>query len=378
MSAETCPDVKPLYAKLAELVALSPEPLLTRDVGLALAGLKCQSEQSVEARAVLGAIANKLASQSDTQTGKSMNSLTASMASYYFLRVPFLYYPPTPSVTTLLYYYHQGGPMNSLTASMAMLGLQRFSSNCVEVRQILSVLGPLIGGKLSEKESGPSSPLDAQACANILFAMKKMTSDEAEVRSFLATVAPRIEASRDPMDAQELANAYYGLNGMDSCHPQVRNMLRILNDKLTISTALAKTQPPSQQSSQSLSRRRPQDLDLDRDDDQDLYHNDHHHQQGINMRFTSQGIGNALSGLQSMTHSDGPEALQALAGLVEHLEACEEEMSPMDLSNALFGLQGSQLARSLSSPLPSSQVPTVPLSYLFNALFGLQYMNNNH
>ena len=151
-------------------------------------------------------------------------------------------------------------------------------------------------------------------------------------------------------------------------------MLRILNDKLAVSTAIAKTQPqPQSQSTSSTSRQTKSqqqlpDNDLDQDDD--LSHSSSS-RQSINMRFTSQGIGNALSGLQSMTHTDGPEALQALAGyvrrgstlliqsfptltltlpplsssppylrLVEHLEACEEEMSPMDLSNALFGLQG--------------------------------------
>ena len=34
MSAETCPEVKLVLAKLAKLVASSPDPLLTRDAGM--------------------------------------------------------------------------------------------------------------------------------------------------------------------------------------------------------------------------------------------------------------------------------------------------------------------------------------------------------
>lgn len=49
-----------------------------------------------------------------------------------------------------------------------------------------------------------------QACGNVLYAMKKMTSDKAEVRAFLSALAPKIEACEQHMTAQELANAFYG------------------------------------------------------------------------------------------------------------------------------------------------------------------------
>ena len=81
-------------------------------------------------------------------------------------------------------------------------------------------------------------------------------------------------------------------------------MLRILNDKLAASTALAKTQPqspsPSQSSSSRQTKSQRQDEEHDQDLDDDLRHSSSSHR-GINMKFTSQGIGNALSGLQSIT-----------------------------------------------------------------------------
>jgi hypothetical protein len=43
LSADSCPDVKLLLGKLAEEVAKSPDVLLARDVGLALAGLKVRA-----------------------------------------------------------------------------------------------------------------------------------------------------------------------------------------------------------------------------------------------------------------------------------------------------------------------------------------------
>jgi hypothetical protein len=52
--------------------------------------------------------------------------------------------------------------------------------------------------------------------------------------------------------------------------------------------------------------------------------------------FTSQGIGNALSGLQSMA-VDGQEVKDALEMFAKQLERCSDVMTPQDLSNALFG-----------------------------------------
>jgi hypothetical protein len=177
--------------------------------------------------------------------------------------------------------------------------------------------------------------LDAQACANILFSMKTMTSDEAEVRAFLTAIAPRLEASGELMSAQELANAYYGLNGMDSCHAEVRNVLRILNAKLAASTAAMKglgggVGAGAQGGVEG----------VETGVGEGGGYGAAKKERVLNMRFTSQGIGNALSGFQSMVGSDGQEPLEGLSLLVEHLELCEDVMTPMDLSNGLFGLQG--------------------------------------
>lgn len=52
------------------------------------------------------------------------------------------------------------------------------------------------------------------------------------------------------------------------------------------------------------------------------------------------GIGNALSGFQSMSLVDGPQVEVALGVLADRLESCSDIMTPLDMSNALYGLQG--------------------------------------
>ena len=57
--------------------------------------------------------------------------------------------------------------------------------------------------------------------------------------------------------------------------------------------------------------------------------------------FTSQGIGNAISGFQSMSLSDDVETISKALGLfADIIEASSLPMSARDISNAMFGLQG--------------------------------------
>ena len=53
--------------------------------------------------------------------------------------------------------------------------------------------------------------------------------------------------------------------------------------------------------------------------------------------FTAQGVGNALSGLQSMSFTDSDEVSVMLGYLADEAEACTEIMKAQDLANAFFG-----------------------------------------
>jgi hypothetical protein len=125
---------------------------------------------------------------------------------------------------------------------MAMLGLSKMSCTTPELRRLLGSLVKRVG------------QLDAQAVGNVLYSLQRMTSDTHEVRMLLAALAPRIEKVKQDMSPQELANAFYGMQGLDNIHQEVIQVLAALNRKL-------EALPPT-------------------------------------VSFTSQGIGNALSGFQ--------------------------------------------------------------------------------
>ena len=56
--------------------------------------------------------------------------------------------------------------------------------------------------------------------------------------------------------------------------------------------------------------------------------------------ITSQGIGNALSGFQTMENSNNHVVDESLGLLISLVETMQETMSPQDLANAFIGLQG--------------------------------------
>lgn len=169
--------------------------------------------------------------------------------------------------------------------SMSMYGLRGMTSGAEETRLLLSFL---------QKKM---SSLDPAAVGNVLYSMHKMSSEYDEVRSFLAALAPRIAECQGRLSSQELANAFYGLVGMNSDHAEVVAVVRALTPYL------------------HEAGRRPEEP------------------------FTSQGVGNCVSGFQTMSNSD-PAISAALGHLADCVEACASGMTPQDISNALFGLQG--------------------------------------
>jgi hypothetical protein len=158
MQVELCPDVTKIFIKMGNAVTNMKGPLYARDCGLALYGLKTQTDESAEVKAILKAINSKLSKSVDSFSAKSI--------------------------------------------SMAMMGLSEMTSESPEVCQILTTL------------ANRMDTLDSQACGNIIYSMKKMNSDHSAVRGFLKVLASKIEACEDMMSGQELANAFYGLQGM--------------------------------------------------------------------------------------------------------------------------------------------------------------------
>jgi len=76
------------------------------------------------------------------------------------------------------------------------------------------------------KEIGESSPsLSIQSIGSALYGLQKMSSDSLEVRALLAALSEKIEASSVTLDAQAVGNALFGLQRMSSNNAEVCHTL---------------------------------------------------------------------------------------------------------------------------------------------------------
>lgn len=171
--------------------------------------------------------------------------------------------------------------------SMAMVGIKGLSGERKAVRYLLSAIA-----------THPIDELDPQSLGNILLGMNEMSSKLEGVRQIVAMLVDKIPDIKGKISPQEMSNALYGLKNMDSREPIIRKLVKVLSRKL------------------------------------------HEAMQDERFVFTSQGIGNALSGLQTMSNLDGPEVIELVGLLADITERSDVVMSPCDISNALFGLQG--------------------------------------
>ena len=176
-------------------------------------------------------------------------------------------------------------PLGAQSMGMALLGMKSMSSDAREVQQVLHALTPRL----------KASTLDRQACANILYSMSNMSSGRNDVRNFLAVLAPKIVACAGEgsggFTPQEISNSFYGLQNMDSKHVETLAVLVALSKALKHASVSGFPAHGG-------------------------------------MAMTSQGIGNALSGFQTMENSNNhvvDECLGLLAGLMGSMQ---ESMTP--------------------------------------------------
>jgi hypothetical protein len=106
----------------------------------------------------------------------------------------------------------------------ALYGLQGMSSDCSEVRDVLS--------SLAIKVRSCREDLDAQAMGNALYGLQGMSSDCSEVRDVLSSLAIKVRSCKEDLSAQAVGNALYGLQGMSSDCSEVRDVLSSLAIKV--------------------------------------------------------------------------------------------------------------------------------------------------
>ena len=181
--------------------------------------------------------------------------------------------------------------------SMCMQALEKTDPGIPEVQALLLALSDRLA----------LVQLDGHAVSSALRSLNGMSSSDATVRAFLSSLAQTIRASRVSAQSgagaawslapDDLCNAFFGLQNMDVAHVEVVQVLCEL-------VALGESIPAES-------------------------------------RFSSQGLGFALTGFQTMT-SDEPAVLAALAQFSDRIDALgtETTMTPEDIANALLGLQG--------------------------------------
>eukprot|EP01038_Epipyxis_sp_PR26KG_P014840 gene14840-19946_t len=183
--------------------------------------------------------------------------------------------------------------------SMSMIGLRPMITQqpISQIKQLIKILSTKI------------SLIDGQSCGNILYSLSKTSCDVAEIRSFLNKFTNILDTKinhndKNPilkLNAQELSNSYYGLSNMDSKYSEVKKLIHLL-------------------------------LKLFKQSNNDNNNN--------KLVFTSQGIANSISGFQSMSCEDSKDIIETLGLLADKIEENNNLMSPQDISNTLFGLQG--------------------------------------
>ena len=254
-------------------------------------------------------------------------------------------------------------PDTSLSAQsfgMALLGMMSMSSDVREVQQVLHALTPRL----------KASTLDHQACANILYGMRSMSSGRSDVRNFLAVLAPKIHSCAGSTEVtftpQEISNCFYGLQNMDSKHVETVAVLVSLAKGLKQALAATDFRIGSVHSSTGGQGR----------------------ETVAGAAVTSQCIGNAFFGFQTMENNDNTlvdECLGLLADLMDRMDEDENNMMtmlPHDLANALMGLQGienftppvQQVLRLLTCKMRESRDPWTAreIGYALVGMSGLQ------
>lgn len=298
-----------------------------------LSSLRSMRGNSEELHAVIGAVAYKIISPSNSTTIQTQSYSSSDIANGLF-GLQYIDAERSPEVRILLskladYLEVKGLSLTGKDIAQALYGLKSLSSqNVDEVYKILTIIERNIKTTLEGKNSNlvlltPQglgmamlgikwSPidrietrkvlrrlskmitsLDSQSCGNILYSMSNMDSKYKEVRGFITEITPHIARIKEPLSAQELANSYFGLQGLDSKYSEVIELLEQLNYQLVKSVGTVK--------------------------------------------LTSQGIGNGLSGLQSMSCADSDEVLKTLGLFADIIDVSEFPMSSEDIANALFG-----------------------------------------
>ena len=229
---------------------------------------------------------------------------------------------------------------------MALYGMQHMSSDCVETRNLLSVMQGKImkcrahPGSLDKKKrkfmkfSKKDLPrMRSTAITNSLYGLQSMSSTYAEVRQTLFLLTPLLRNCGDEFSSKELSNALYGLQGMGSEHREVVRILGALQGRVLASKAMLS---PNELGRALYGLR---SMSCAQREVADIVGCFVSKMQACNEMFTSRSVANALNGLQHMS-SDYPSVRDLLSVLAPKIQSCTEPFSAEDVCRMLHSLGG--------------------------------------
>lgn len=272
--------------------ALSPVPFLAIDLGKCIYGFNSMSAVTVDS-SDMRTLLRLLAQHWEKVPADSFNVRDVSQALFGMRGmssnndVPEIRHLMRLLVRQAQELTARGHCFNAQSTSMSMLGVQKCSASDPQHGQEVCDLLAALGSK-------HMGTIDSQSVGNCLYAMSRMTSEDGQVRAFLNSLVAQMRAATSlDYSSQEMANAFYGLQSMNSEHPEVVSVLREL------AVGLAK----------------------------------------LKESFTSQGMGNALTGFQTMSTVDSPVVVETLGLFADKIDSMAEPMAPLDIANAVYGLQ---------------------------------------
>ena len=112
--------------------------------------------------------------------------------------------------------------MLSQGISMMIYSLKSMNSNYAEVRDLLSALTDVIGRW--------HHPINAMEVGNVLYGLQGCYSEHEEVRALLKVLGTKIDAGGNDLSAQVVGNSLYGMQNMSE-HAEVLDVLSILTIK---------------------------------------------------------------------------------------------------------------------------------------------------
>jgi len=275
---------------LAEKVSTSTEPLDAQAIGNALFGLQNMRSTSAEVRALVQALANKVANEVNLE-------------------------------------------LDSKAIGSALYGLHRMSSDVPQVRNLLNVLAITINKS--------KVFLSGQALAESLFGLSAMKTDCEELRNLLSAITSKIDSKQGKLDSQEIGNAIFGFQGLSSEIAEVRQLAVKVAEKLRRSTAILRSQHIAR-AMLGLQRLSADTLEVR----YLLKQLTKRIEASDRTRMGAEDLADALFGLQGMT-SNVPEVQELVSQLAKKVATTSANLSPAQLGKALFGLQGLSSAASI-------------------------------